>query len=244
MANADLRFQGKHCIVTGGSRGIGKSVVDLLLANGAIVYVLARHLSLADFPEPADGKRLHFIRCDLSVADNIRDAVEAVEKHTRRLDVLINNAGVSENVSFDRLALEEWERVLRVNLTGMMLCCKYASPLFVEGANIVNVSSVRAEAPGTSVAYATSKAGVIGLTRALARFFSPRGIRVNSVLPGPTDTGLAQTWSPTKARELTVRTKLNRMASPREIAEVIVFVASDRCSYMTGSAIRVDGGFE
>jgi len=239
-----LRFEHKHCIITGGSKGIGKATADVLLKEGAKVYILARDFSeVEDFNRDYKNK-VCFMNCDLSSDSEIRKAFAKIKSLTSSINTLINNAGTSENIGFDKLSLSEWEQVLKVNLTGMMLCCKYSLPVLKGGSSIVNVSSVRAEIPGTSVAYAASKAGVVGLTRALSNFFASRNIRVNCVLPGPTETGMANLWANEKREELIERTKLKRMASPQEIANVIAFLASDDASFITGASIRADGGFE
>jgi NAD(P)-dependent dehydrogenase (short-subunit alcohol dehydrogenase family) len=228
------RLDGKIAIVTGGARGIGRAIVETFAAEGATVAVfdvdesgaqdVARDLAGRGFAVEAHGVD---VTTERSVADGVR---RVLDRH-RRVDVLVNNAGVNAYFDATTMTLEEWQSVFAVDLTGAWLCAKHVLPGMVAQGHgaIVNIASIHA-------------------SLSLALDYAPRGIRVNVVSPGWTQTHLVEEWfarqpDPHAARAAVVGAHpLQRIASPREIANVVAFVASDDASAMTGAEVSVDCG--
>ena len=247
-------LEGRVALITGAGAGIGRATARLFAEAGAAVGLCdvdaasgaATALDIAQ----AGGRAL-FVQTDVADPDAVRRFVSRVAETFGRVDVLVNNAGVSSpRASVQDLAEAEWHRVLGVNLHGHFYAVKYVVPHLLragEGA-IVNTASVLAEAtlPG-GVAYSTSKAALIGFTKALAHDLGPARIRVNCLLPGSTDTpmmwqGVSADARPAVEAEVAANQPLRRVARPEEIARVALFLASDAASFMTGAAVVVDGG--
>lgn len=244
----DRELQGKIAIVTGGGHGIGRAAVDCFAREGARVAVVDWSAGKDIEPLPAD---VFYCRADISKREDGENAVREIANHFGGLDILVNNAAVQ--TYGDAVSTDEgtWDFTMNVNLRGQWLMARAAIPEILKrgGGAIVNVSSVQGLASQRNVlAYSTSKHGVIGLTRTMAVDFAGRGIRVNCVCPGTVDTPMvratiAQDSNPERLRKvLDGMHPLGRIAQPREIGEVIAFLASDRASFMTGSIVVVDGG--
>jgi 2-keto-3-deoxy-L-fuconate dehydrogenase len=221
-------FSGKIAVVTGGSSGIGRAVVERLEAGGASVTVASR----------GSGHRT-----DVSDEDSVRALFEAVGS----LDILVNCAGVlASNVRTPEIALEDWELAFAVNVRGTFLCCKHALPRMRRGASIVNVASVAGMVGVPNrAAYGASNGAVIAFTRALAVDHAADGIRVNCVCPGTIDSP----WIDRVVDELgesrdglVARQPLGRLGTVQEVAEAVAYLASDRAAFATGSELVVDGG--
>jgi 3-oxoacyl-[acyl-carrier protein] reductase len=187
------------------------------------------------------------IEADLSHPDAVRRAVETTVEHFGGLDVLVNNAGVCPLTTFAEISATEWDRVLAVNLKAAFLCCQAALPHLRRSGRqgrIVNIASVAGQMGGVAIGahYAASKAGLIGLSKSLARLLAADGVTVNCVAPGTTETDLTDSW--TEATRNSVRTQipLGRFARPDEIAEVVCFLATDRAAFITGATIDINGG--
>ena len=243
-----MRLEGKVAVVTGGARGIGKEVAGRFADEGARVLV-------ADRDEPAGravveemtarGRPAHFAAVDVTVpADVERCAGEAMARFGR-IDVLINNAGITADAWAAKMTTEQWDRVIAVNLTGAFNCIRAVLPaMFSQGSgSIINASSVVGVYGNIGQAnYAATKAGIIGMTRALARELGPRGIRVNAVAPGFIATDMTAKV-PEKVLDLMrARTPLGRLGVPADVAAAYVFLASDEAAYVTGQVLGVDGG--
>ncbi len=245
-----MRVQGKVAIVTGGGLGIGRAVALALAREGARVVV-------ADLNEEAGqgtvqaieqgGGKARFARVDVSSVEDTERMVRTTLTAYGRLDVLVNCAAVYARGDVTATSLEAWNRLLAINLTGTFLCCKAAVPALKRGGggSIVNFSSSvgwHAAAPNI-VAYAASKFGVTGLTKAMACDHLRDGIRVNCICPGPTDTPLLRaSRSPQDLQAFTAAQPIGRLGSPEEIAAAVLFLASDEASFVTGVALPVDGG--
>lgn len=236
----------KVCLITGAARGIGLATVNLFLDNSFLVVMVDRD---SDELEKISGslEGVYPIVCDVSQEDDVRNLFNTVEKKFGRLDALINNAGVAEFGPIESVNFEGWKRVLSTNLDGVFLCSQFAIPLLkVSKGVIVNIASISGLRASTlRVAYGTSKAAVIHLTKQQAVELGEFGIRSNCVAPGPVRTKLA----------MAVHTKeiieayhdaipLNRYGSEEEIANAIVFLASDKARFITGQLLSADGGFE
>jgi len=250
----ERRFDGKAAIVTGSSSGIGKSTALRLAAEGAALCIVANRNAeggKATVREITDaGGRAVFVQADVSVEVDCKRVVEAALAEFGRVDVLVNNAGITRRSPLEEMSVEFWDMVLNTNLKSAYMMSRFAvADMARRGAgSIVNVSSVHAEQThGAFAAYAASKAGMCGMTRALAIELAPRGIRVNCLLPGTIDIALhprdnrvvdREKWQP-RASAAQV---LGRLGSPDEVAAAICFLASDEARFVTGATWAVDGG--
>ena len=240
----------KVALVTGAARGIGLAAAKKFLAEGWRVGLLDIESELlrgavAALSEPERTIALH---CDVSDADAVAAAIDAVARRFGRLDALVNNAGVAVFAPIMETSEQDWSRVLAVNLTGPFLCTKAAAPLMREhgGGAIVNITSISAVRASTlRSAYGTSKAGLAHLTKQLAVELASIGIRVNGVAPGPVETAMAKAvHTPEIRADYHDAIPLNRYGLEEELAEAIFFLCSDRASYITGQILAVDGGFD
>lgn len=236
----------KTAIVTGAARGIGLATTKLFLEDGWQVAMIDRDsAALAEAVTSLDN--VHGIDCDVSDPGSVAGMVEETLHRFGRIDALINNAGVADFGPIEDTTFERWKTVMATNLDGPFLCTQAAIPALKEtkGAvvNIASISGLRAST--LRVAYGTSKAAVIQLTLQQAAELGEYGIRANAVAPGPVRTKLAMA---VHSREIIAAyhdaLPLNRYGSEREIAEAIVFLASDRASFVTGQCLAADGGFE
>jgi NAD(P)-dependent dehydrogenase (short-subunit alcohol dehydrogenase family) len=247
-------FMGKKVIVTGGASGIGRAAVRLFAEEGASVAIFDRDelegQTLADEIKSQGGDAL-FVSIDVSLADECARAVRKVIDAFGKVDVLVNNAGIISRTNAITMSVEEWDRVMAVNVKSVFLLGKYVVPLMIEagGGSIVNVGSGWGLTGGrNAIAYCASKAAVVNMTRAMALDHGHQNIRANCVCPGDTDTSMLKR----EARALgqdeeafladAADRPLGRIGSPEEVAQAILFLASDSSSYITGTTLVVDGG--
>ena len=240
-----INLSGRKALVTGGTRGIGRGITLALAAAGADVLACYRtdgeHVEqlARDLKElPGDH---HLVRADISDTAEVRALADECRHQYGRLDVVVNNAGVISHEPFERLAVDEWRRVLDTNLTGAYLVAQATLPLLGAGGSIVNIGS-RVATVGIPLRahYTAAKAGMIGLTRSLCKELGPRGIRVNLVAPGVIATE-AELSDEVRARYEGM-TALRRLGDTADVAAVVCFLASDLAAYITGETIHVDGG--
>lgn len=249
-----MRLEGKKAIVTGGAGGIGRATSLAFAAEGASVAVVDLNgeaaQTVADEIRAAGGTAIA-IAADVSSEADIESVVAGVQQEFGGIDVVFNNAGIIRRTTAVETTVEEWDRVFGVNVRAIFLMCKHVVPIMAAagGGSIVNTGSGWGlKGGGQAISYCASKGAVVNMTRALAIDHGPQGIRVNSVNPGDVDTGMLRD----EARQLgqdqagflaeAAERPLNRMGQPREIAAAVVWLASDESSYVTGSALVVDGG--
>ncbi len=240
----------KLALVTGAARGIGLATTVKFLAEGwqvALLDIDGETLD-ASFEQLADPQNTLKIKCDVAEPDQVSAAVEAIEQRFGRLDALINNAGIADFLPILDTDFKTWSRILAVNLSGPFLCTQACAPVMLKngGGSIVNIVSISGLRASTlRVAYGTSKAGLMQLTRQQAAELGTKGIRVNAVAPGPVDTAMAKkVHGPEIRADYHDAIPLNRYGTEEEIAEAIFFLASDKASYINGQILAVDGGFE
>lgn len=240
------RVEGKVALVTGASGGIGRATAVALAREGAKL-VLG---DVADLAESAEAVRaagtseVISLKLDVTSAADAEAAVSRAVSELGRLDILINNAGVGKPAPLAQVTDELWDWIMDINLKGAFICSRAAAPRLTPGGAIVNVASLagRASSPVMACAYSASKAGLLGLTRHLARELGPRGIRVTAINPGVVITALTENISPEHLEALTESIPLGRAAQPEDIAKVIVFLASDDAGYVTGASLDANGG--
>ncbi|MDE3094844.1 MAG: SDR family oxidoreductase [Chloroflexota bacterium] len=242
----------KVAIVTGAASGIGRAAVDLFASEGAVVVA-------ADVADDAGrqiadglsarGSTCTYVHADVSSEGDVQAMVLLALSRYGRLDVLFNNAGIEgEFAPTADVTLEAWERVLAVNLRGVFLGCKYGVEAMLRsgGGSIINNASVAGLVGfAGAAAYCASKGGVVQLTKAAALDYATLGVRVNCLCPGIIDTPMVRraTQAPGIAEQLVAAEPVGRLGTPREVAELALFLASDRSSFLTGAAVPVDGGF-
>ena len=239
----------KVAVVTGAARGIGLAVAQKFIEQAyrvALVDIDAPALDAALRTLPA-GQALA-IACDVAEPRQVGEAVKQVEARFGRIDALVNNAGIAVFKPLLGTTYEEWQRVLAVNLTGPFLLVQACAPVMLKGGGgaVVNVASISGLRASTlRVAYGTSKAGLMHLTKQQAVELGNLGIRVNAVAPGPVDTAMAKAvHTPAIRAGYHDAIPLNRYGSEREIAEAVVFLCSDAASYINGQTLAADGGFD
>lgn len=251
VGSADSDFAGKIVWVTGASRGLGASLARAFSAAGATVFASSRNgealKELADQAAERGGSGIRALPASVTSAEEIDEAAAEIKAQSGRLDVLVANAGISPTFVRPETARDEdWLATLDTNLAGAFRCCRAARPLMDEGSSIVNVSSVHsASGHGRLAAYAASKGGLESLTRCLAVEWAQAGVRVNAVAPGYIETDMtsglreSEYWS----KEFLGRIPLGRFAQPDEIVDPILFLASAKARYVTGTTLVVDGGW-
>ena len=239
---------GKVAIVTGASQGIGRATALALAGAGARIAVAARNVeklgALVAEIESAGGQALA-VPMDVADAAHVKAGFQQVAAHFGKLDILVNNAAITRDGLALRMKLEDWDAVLRTNLTGAHLCIQQALMGMVRqrSGRIINITSVVAETGNAGQAnYVSAKAGLIGLTRAIAVEVASRNITVNAIAPGFITTAMADPLAANVKEQIVARIPLGRMGTPEEIASAIVFLASDEAAYITGHVLNVNGG--
>ena len=239
----------KVALVTGGSRGIGAAIAHSLSEAGAAVALCARHLEAAERVAKAieaRGGRALAVEADIGRAQDADRVVAACMDRFGRLDILVNNAGITRDGLVLRMRDEDWDQVLAVNLAGAFRCARAAlRPMLKQkqGGRIINIGSVVGSMGNAGQAnYAAAKAGLIGLTKALAREVASRGVTVNAVSPGFIDTDLTAGLPESVRQTSLTQIPLGRFGTAGDVAAVVTFLASDGAAYITGQVIHVNGG--
>ena len=242
-------IEGKVAIVTGGSRGIGAAIAGLLAEAGAAVVVSGRDgdrlAGVVKELEALGGSALAVVG-DVAQRENVDRLVDAAKQRFGRIDILVNNAGVTRDALLVRMKDEDWDRVLEVNLRGAFLTTRAGAKVMVRqktGGRVINIASAAGAMGNAGQAnYSASKAGLIGLTKALARELAHWSILVNAVAPGLIETDMIATIPAEARKTLLDEVPLGRVGTPREVAEVVRFLAGDGAAYITGQVIHVNGG--
>ncbi len=248
MKTIDL--SGKTAIVTGGGQGIGLATATALHQAGANVVINyfkdseGHNQAIADKVVAGFGERAITGAADVREPSQLADMVNACKEHFGGLDIMVNNAGILRDRSFKKMSQQEWQDVIDTNLTGVFNSCKAAVDHLAEGGAIVNVASLSAVTGFFGQAnYASAKAGVMTLTKVLSRELARKNIRVNAVAPGVVDTEMGKSIPEENRKIMLTNVPLGRFAEPSEIGDVILFLASDMASYVTGQTIHVNGGW-
>ncbi len=250
-----LNLEGKVALISGAASGIGLATAELLSAYGAVVVLLDISQELGEQAAEAirqAGRKADFYACNITSHQDCKETIQRIVEKHERIDILFNNAGVTHRKSVVDLEEQEWDQVLDVGLKGTYLLSKYAIPVMAEngGGSIINTGSGWGLKGGDkAAAYCAAKGGLVNLTRAMAIDHGPDNIRVNSVNPGDTNTAMLRE----EGRQLGCEEKqfleesakgrpLERLGTPEDVANVVLFLASDLSKWMTGSALVVDGG--
>ena len=245
----EIRLNNKVAVVTGGTRGIGYAIVKALVESGAKVAIWGSRQETADaavakIKAECPGCEVVGMAPKLTDSKAVESAMNAVMENFGSLDILANNAGIAQNIPLESYTDDDLEKIIDLNIKAVFICSKAAASLMKgKGGSIINTSSVVSfYGQGLGSMYPASKAGVNGLTRALSRELGKDGIRVNAVAPGVTRTDMVAALPENMVAPLLQRIPLARMGEAEDIANAVVFLASDKASYITGAVLPVDGG--
>jgi len=243
-----LKLAGRVALVTGAAQGIGKAVALLLARNGADIVVSDINLEKAE--ETANeirsiGRKALAVKVDVAHWNDVEQMVEVILEKFAKIDILVNNAGITRDKLILRMTEEDWDAVLDVNLKGTFHCTKAVVRHMAKqrSGKIINIASVVGEMGNASQAnYSASKAGVIGLTKTIAREFAQRGININAIAPGYIETPMTEVLPEKVKEELKKLIPMERLGKPEDVAEAVLFLASEESSYITGHVLNVNGG--
>ena len=236
-------LSGQVALVTGASRGLGEAIAKALGAAGARVVCVARNVpKLADTVESFVAEAFP---CDVTSSASVNELIEKIEAGLGRLDILVNNAGITRDTLIPRMTDEQWDEVINTNLRGAFLFTRAASRLMMSQryGRIINMASVSGLIGNPGQAnYSASKAGLIGMTRTVARELARRNVTVNAVAPGFIETEMTAALGPLVVDEVKKRVPAKRLGTPADVAAAVLFLASHDSSYLTGQVLTVDGG--
>jgi 3-oxoacyl-[acyl-carrier protein] reductase len=239
-----MKFANKVAVVTGGSRGIGYQIATRLADEGANVIILSRRGRLNN--ESGSVNQIWSLKVDVAVKSEIDQAFRQIYEKFGRIDILVNCAGICENTKTMEITEPQWDRMLAVNLKGVFFCCQavYKNMADRKYGKIVNITSLAGKI-GSSTAgahYSASKAGVISLTKKLAKDLGAAQVNVNAIAPTITDTDMKGAFNETQLGKMLTGIPLGRMATPDDIAKAVLFLASDDAAFITGEILDINGG--
>lgn len=243
-----MKLQGKTAIITGAARGIGKTTAELFGSEGASVLLWDRDADAGKAAElylKEKGYTAEFMQIDVTSLESVTAAVETVKSKYGKLDILINNAGITKDATLVKMTEEQWQSVLNVNLTGVFNCTKAAAPAMIENGygRIISTSSVVGIYGNFGQTnYVATKSGIIGMTKVWARELGKKGITVNVVAPGFIATEMVNSVPEKVLQMMREKTPVGRLGEPIDIAKAYLFLASDDASYVNGAVLSVDGG--
>lgn len=245
-----MKLENKVAIITGGARGIGKKISETFLKEGASVYVFdvnsEQGEKTADEFRKAYGKsNAYFLKVDITDESMVERSIEEIIKEKQRIDILVNNAGITRDNLILRMSLDDWKKVIDINLTGAFICSRHAVRYMIKNRSgkIINISSiVGVHGNAGQCNYSSSKAGIIGLTKTLARELAGRNILVNAVAPGYIETDMTDNLSDNIKEKLMEQIPVKRLGSVDDVAKTALFLASEDSDYITGTVINLDGG--
>ena len=242
------RLADKVAVITGSGRGIGRAMAELFAAQGAAVVIVDVTAQLAEQTLALINSRGDCMAavCDISDSAKVQQLFVDVQQRYGRVDVLVNVAGIAGGgKTLSQIDDAVWQRMLDINLSGTFYCTRAAALAMLEQelpGSIISISSTGALSGESAVHYDTAKGALLSMTRSLARELGPRGIRVNAICPGPTNTELLSGLTPEQLQSLTRRIPMKRMAEPEDIAGAALFLASDESAFVTGQTLLVNGG--
>lgn len=244
------RLEGKVALVTGGTSGIGEACAEIFAMHGARVLFCGRNeergaeVSKRICRETGRSDAAFFVRCDVSVEDDVKELMSCLESKYGRLDILFNNSGVMlPSMEVERMPVEDWKQTFDVNILGMFLVTRYAKPYLLKSKGVIlnngSIAGLQHYAAGRSYAYSASKAAVIQFSHQMAKNYGADGIRVNCICPGIIQTPILHGRDPKIYEE---RIPLGRVGTPKDVAKTALFLVSDDAAYLTGVVLPVDGG--
>lgn len=245
-----MKLDSKVSIVTGGARGIGKKICERFLEEGAIVCIFDLNKeqgrkTLSELRSKHGDDKVYFYKVDITSEKEVKDSVDKIMETQNKIDILVNNAGITMDNLILRMSLDEWKKVIEVNLTGAFICSKHVVRNMVKkrSGKIINISSiVGVHGNAGQCNYSASKAGIIGLTKSLAKEVASRNIMVNAIAPGYIETEMTRKLGEKIKEKLVSFIPTGKLGSPDDVAKTVLFLASEDSNYITGSVLNVDGG--
>ncbi|MBN2058183.1 MAG: 3-oxoacyl-[acyl-carrier-protein] reductase [Candidatus Saganbacteria bacterium] len=243
-----MQLKGKVALVTGSAQGIGKAIAVALAKAGANIIISDINLELANKTAEeikALGVKTMSVKLNVADATEAEEVVKQAKEAMGQIDILVNNAGITRDTLFIRMKKEDWDLVLNINLNGVFNMCKAVVPLMMKQrfGRIINIASIVGEMGNFGQAnYAASKAGVIGLTKTLARETAPRGITVNAIAPGFIQTAMTDKIPEEVKQKMMAQIPMAKLGQPEDVANACLFLASEAAAYITGQVINVNGG--
>jgi 3-oxoacyl-[acyl-carrier protein] reductase len=245
----DLGLQSKVALITGSARGLGRAIAEKLAAEKATIVItdINDALAGATAAEIAEKYRIETLalKHDVASEESTKEVIKTIVNKFSRIDILVNNAGITRDARLMMMKQDDWDLVLRINLTGAFICSKLVSKQMLKqnSGSIVNIASVSGLMGNIGQAnYSASKAGLIGLTKTTAREMAERGVNVNAVAPGFIQSDMTHVLSAEATDKLLAQVPMNRPGKPEDVADVVLFLVSDLAKYVTGQVINVDGG--
>ena len=240
-------FKDKVVLITGSSQGIGKTIALKFAAQGAKIAlndIQPQEENLKQLKEEIGGEGSEYFLADVSKYEDVEKMAEEIKNKFGQLDILINNAGICQDKTLANMTKEQWQRVIDIDLTGVFNCAKVCLPLIIQAqGKIINMSSLIGQRGNFGQTnYAAAKAGIIGFTKSLSKEVGALGVNVNAVAPGFIETKLTEVIPEELKAMIKKFTSLRRFGKPEEVADLILFLASDKANFITGAVINIDGG--